>query len=562
MRIAGATLACAALAACNSLLGIHQLAPDAAQSGDPCTGVCECKVDGDCGAHMYCDDEVTSRTCTCVAGYASQSTGCVWSGVIADPGFMTSTSWTLGAGTSITPTATQQSGMLDPGAAYISQQMSSCNGFLGSVSQAITMPRLSLAEPLVAELDVGMAMGGPPPGPGVDGSYLVGTVWSDDAYTFAQSFLGQGAWQVTRACLGEAQYADESTTGAGAPAQVGLTLDCNGPLFPNNTYGFDHFEIVPQQPGECPVPGTVTDGDAEGSDGWTFSANQDGSRAGFVAGVGENGSRGVQLVPAETCDATSASVQMSIPMRSATGSPALSIYHRKSNGQLQVQVGPYGNTLALSPDASGVVDRYCLPAPIHGSATSLYASYSVPNATCGKATTASAELDDVVLTDEPACGTDPYIADAGFESGLSLIGVYQSSSTAAVAIVADSSAPEGHDVLRLSLGAACDSASYALDLVTPPLPPGTGALLSFSYSFPPGNTAQLSLGGAPSQPTFTRGGWVTATACLDPAIPAGHRQSVTFALSIGGSTCGVALGTPATASIDDLHVTADPSCAP
>src|SRR5512133_1703371 len=80
------------LTACGS---VEKLNADASVDADPCTGTCECKVDTDCaGVHTVCDDQVTSRTCACAAGYTTGLSGaCEWTGVVKDPGFQSASVW-------------------------------------------------------------------------------------------------------------------------------------------------------------------------------------------------------------------------------------------------------------------------------------------------------------------------------------------------------------------------------------------------------------------------------------------------------------------------------------
>src|SRR5689334_5765975 len=135
------------LAGCNALFGIHDIEPDATQ--DPCTGVCECRVDGDCpGAHAVCFDQVTSRTCTCAAGYTAGADGCTWTGVIVDPGFnQTPSPWMASTMAMLDPAAAQSSAMKDPGLVALTTADFNCQ-VNGIVSQTLTMPRRSRAEPL------------------------------------------------------------------------------------------------------------------------------------------------------------------------------------------------------------------------------------------------------------------------------------------------------------------------------------------------------------------------------------------------------------------------------
>src|SRR5262245_28994572 len=54
---------------------------------DPCNGTCECRVDSDCPqVYTICNDQVTTRTCECGAGYLAGLGGvCEWAGAVMDP---------------------------------------------------------------------------------------------------------------------------------------------------------------------------------------------------------------------------------------------------------------------------------------------------------------------------------------------------------------------------------------------------------------------------------------------------------------------------------------------
>src|SRR5882672_6716484 len=142
------------LAGCNAVFGIHELEP-----GDPCTGVCECKVDADCGApHTACIDQVTSRTCGCLAGYAMGPSGCTWIGVVNDPNFdQISDKWSLSGMAMRDATTTEGSGRQDPGQIVLLADDTCAN--VGQVSQTIRMPRLSRAEPLVVRATYAAGIG-------------------------------------------------------------------------------------------------------------------------------------------------------------------------------------------------------------------------------------------------------------------------------------------------------------------------------------------------------------------------------------------------------------------
>jgi len=120
--------------------------PDAATEppdADLCTGVCECRVDTDCSAvHTGCNDQGTSRTCECVAGYTKNLGGdCEFSGIVADPGFQATSAWNPNGAT--IDVNLNEAGMIEPGAARFTGMAGMCA--LPRVTQSLSMPKLSRA---------------------------------------------------------------------------------------------------------------------------------------------------------------------------------------------------------------------------------------------------------------------------------------------------------------------------------------------------------------------------------------------------------------------------------
>ncbi|HTR56022.1 MAG TPA: hypothetical protein VMJ10_35340 [Kofleriaceae bacterium] len=555
MRRVLAALCTVLVASCSWIIGIHDLPADGS-SGDAGCASCACTTDSDCGAHMYCDIAPSSSACACVAGYALAGNACQWTGVIADPGFdLTPAGWTTGSATMIEPTFAVTQGMIDPGIAET--EAMPCMGLVAGVSQSIVMPRLSRAEPLVAEVSYA---GNGPLGFPTPVAIEIASLW----YPTALSVF-DASFQTTRVCLGEAQYAPESSSGSGATATTAMLANCSSGL--GNFDGeYDHYDIVLPNAGECPVPGTVTNGDAEGSDGWSFSTSYnngstDGTSAGYAAGVGDSGSRAVHLHLAERCDDADATVPMSVPLRDGTGSPSLSVWHQKptSAGTLGISVG--GLPLLLTAPADSI-DHYCLPTGLHGGVSSLQAAFYTNGTSCGSATTADAYVDSVTVANDPKCGSDPGIADPSFESGYSMIGSTSTTSDTVAIVTGDGNAYEGSGYLRLSIDGNCNYANYTTTAIVPASPPGTGPAVSFHYQFPAGGTANASITASSVKPlTLGRTStWQPAIACLDPTAPVGWPAQFYIELDTTAGTCTT--GTTTIANIDALQVTTDPACAP
>src|SRR5882672_6477820 len=145
---------------CNALFGIHDL--DTGE--DPCAApnVCECTVDSECGAHQFCSTASPGRTCECVNGYTNSVNGCIFSGVIKDPGFTDASKWTVTNGALVNTTAP---GKIDAG--EINFLKTSLCGY-GTAEQDIGVPPVDRAEPLVIEVSVSNPPDAQPPRDGVD----------------------------------------------------------------------------------------------------------------------------------------------------------------------------------------------------------------------------------------------------------------------------------------------------------------------------------------------------------------------------------------------------------
>ncbi|MGE5181149.1 MAG: hypothetical protein ACM31C_03760 [Acidobacteriota bacterium] len=535
---------------CNAILGIHDLAPDAGAGGpdaDPCTGTCECKLDTDCGTHQVCVDMVTSRTCQCAAGYTKDTTGaCAWSGVVANPGFTTTQAWTL-VGTTTIDTAF--AGQVDPGAAQITDP--ACTSDSG-VTQQVMMPRLSRAEPLVTVATYEGSINKPQQQ--IAATVGIGPIWHQGPLSFF-GFVSM------RACLGPAQYAPESSRGPGAMVPV-AAYDFDQFCGFQDALSLDHVDILPAMAGECPDPGTALNGDAEGTTGWLFATStstaNDGTFAGYVANRGYNNSQGIRLYATQRCDYASATDQVSIPLADATGSPVLSVYHSTSASYLSIQLD--GKLLALSGGNAPTIERYCIPAYMRGGVFQLLASVTPGGSgTCTDPFSDEAIVDEITLGNDPACGSDPAIADGGFESGLSLVGV-SSGYGGTVGVVADAVAHGGAHDLQLRVAQICGAAGLQDPVVIPAGTASAGPAVAFWYRFPQGNNTGFFV---PSyKGTFTPvrdGSWHQGIACLDPNQTGRPAAFSMFLDSNVSGTCGTAFAAE-TIALDDVSVTTDPSC--
>jgi hypothetical protein len=531
------------LAGCNQLLGIEDPPGD-----DRCIGPCACRIDDDCGVHEYCNDQIKSRTCDCVAGYARGEASCTWEGAVLDPGFADVAAW-LTVKTASVDGRLATPELKDPGVLRLPR------GACGAAAlQRVVMPRLARAEPLAAVMTYRI------PDPvflsGAGPAFGIGRIWSEGGPAATRP-----QWITERRCLGAGHYAAADSTGRGEEVQlsVGRTIDgaCAG-----ESVEVDRFTIVRADPGECPPPGPVVNGLADEADGWMFTTAA-GGLGGFVAGVGENASRGAKLTLQQRCSVAAVDVPLAPPLADGTGGAMLSYYAASSTASTSVRGSLGPRILPAIPALQPTIVRFCVPAYLRGGADRLRVapSYDVPGGLCTDLIGASAVLDTVKLETALACGADPAIADPGFESGT----LAQTSATGTASVRSLESAAAVHagtHALELRLAscppATTTSAAASVHVVTPTPDSVGGPALSFWWQMDLAATATLQVvlndatgGGLPTLARTQE--WRQGLLCLDPKL-AGRRREVSFQLS--ATTCAA----PQRALIDDLAAVTDPAC--
>ena len=508
----------------------------------PCvTNVCECNSDDDCGApHTYCSAHAGSHTCECVAGYAGQSGACVWAGVVADPAIDDATAWSTTPGAAI-DAARLEAGMLDGGAAHLTN--------LDRLSQSIVMPRLSRAEPLVMQIST-QGFHDTDTGQQDQPTFGLARAWYDVA--------GGKAWGVVRTCLGADAYAPETSHGAGVamPLQI---MPASAAVFVD----VDHVEIVPANPGECVAPGAIAAGDAETDGAWKFFSTwintPDATSAGFADGVGANGSRGARLYVVRQCDHARFTLPIAVPAATTMPSPALTYWVNASAGAQLEFAGQVAGTGTPTTVTS------CLPAPARGHALDLLADMW-PGGDCAVAIGWDVVFDDLALVDDPGCGTDPSIADPGFESGHVPSGIdyapYASPGASTVAIATGSAqAHSGNAALRMAATVTGDYVQWTTTLYPPASSASGGPGLEFYYrgTVPTHFVLTVQRNGN-GQITFPQAAaWQRGVACFDPIL-ADRPQPVIFALGLADAGPYGVVAPEESVVIDDLALVNDPSC--
>jgi len=535
--------------------------PDAAVTpdADPCTGVCECRVDTDCSAvHTGCNDQGTSRTCECVAGYTKNLAGaCEFSGIVVDPGFQSLSAWNPNA--AAIDVNLNEAGMIEPGAARFTGMAGMCT--LPRVTQQLSMPKYSRAEPMVARLtyrtrDPGF-FGAPTPAFGIGGS------WQDN-------LTESSAYTTARFCLGAGHFAAEASTGLGADKLLEL-MPGRLPAFtpcadPNVGIDIDRFDIVVANPNECPAPGTAINGDVESMGGWVLagsSANGNPFSTTFEPNIGEANSRAVRLFTRNRCSNVSAANGVSVPSADAVASPALSYFNKTTATLTGVDTDfSLGQVALPSITASGsaITRKVCMPAFMRGGVFSFRAAMNL-SGTCADQVNAESIIDSLKVINEPSCGTDPAITDPGFESSLELIGAQSTPGKSLARTLTDpAQAHTGNGVLQMSVMQLCSGASWSANVVVPVATGGAGPALFFFYKATPANryTFSVSSAGSPTFAPTLDNTYHEGKLCLDPKL-AGRNQVVNFGMNGGSGTCATT-HPPETGFVDDLRVTTDASC--
>ena len=349
-----------------------------------------------CGAHQDCAETANGGECQCVAGYEGEP--CEWTGGLRDPEFESQEAWADTVnGATIIPLA---SGSVGTGIASFTSSVV-CTA--GAVAQVVEMPSYELAEPFVIQL-----------------IYRASDVLGVDV-GYGRAFRTlESLSMLERVCLGEAGY--------GGP--VKFQVAASEPLpscftAPRGSIDVDRFEILVAEPGECPAPGDVLNGDANPDEGgWEFDVETyrvGVAEAGLRDGVGESGSSGAWIYkPAGVENVAAMHTQLSVPLASSLPSPALRFWWKGNPAWwYYVDLGTYpgtqieGRTLdSLFGDGAPRVVTYCLPPWTHGNVVDL--SFAMQSGLFEDE--AELVVDNVEIFSDPRCGTSTDLLDPGFDS--------------------------------------------------------------------------------------------------------------------------------------------------
>ena len=565
-----ALVASFALTACGKVLP-----PDDAV--DPCAApnVCECTVatqTSDCpGAHRICDETSgAGRVCACAPAYADDGSGsCAFDAAPFDSGFQDPAKWTaVGDGVEVSAVAP---GTINPGAALFSAG-GAC-GF-AAINQTFVMPPLELADPFkitVTHEGIDPSMFDIPDGTvvsvGVNGEFKDSIVERNAVVT--QSF-----------CLGPRAYG-QGPVGSPVQFQVAVQPGAFSSSFLCNqtsqaSFSVDQVKLEVATPGECPMPGTVVNGDFELVTDWTFNGTQSGAGA-IVANVGENNSRAAQLSTANRCSEVTMTGTAAFP--TTIQNPAIDVFFSGTSGARAVfQIA--GKNLATLPGVTTPTHkRICIPKWAQGTTSPI--GFFLQRASDNGCTTAlvkSFTIDNLTITDDAACASTGDVIDPGFEHNTGPVIAYGLTDSfvndikGTTSVITAAGAHAGNRALRLVGANECAGVGDGgadLTINVPAAEGPAGPAIKFFANVGNGNlltTTRIAVEPGPRniEPGLRLdlpevGVYQPAVFCLPPST-IGRRM--TFRFSTGSTDGGGCVGhADEAAMIDDVQVGTDASCA-
>jgi hypothetical protein len=501
--------------------------PDGTCRGAPC-GTTVCK------AHEICE----ALQCKCGAGYETGKDVCIWRGGPLDPSFqdMPAGAWLVEGNGVLVPKA-METGFVDPGSMHLSDS--------AIVSQSFDMPTVDVGEPLAIDLSSGC----PRCGGGLAGRRpeLIFTIAPKKGFVHAMNLglLGGGAKMTNeRVCLGEAAFDGRKTIvirGREIPA---------APIAEGGAW-VDRLAILPDP--TCPRPGVVTNGDFDGTGGWTGN----GANAEVANAVGTNGTRGARL-HAKCGEAPAIAGWVSVPLSSTTMKhPALSFTWKLTSAEVGgVALGP-GAAAFLRGTGAFEQAKICLPEWTKGTAQRLQ-FYAREAAQCTPLSTSAENVmlvDDVKLVDEPTCPDVPMLFDPGFEQGTPTTNRWALAWNvgASASITKNGQARSGENHLQMLISQCGSSASVAQTGTVPDAAAGAGPAAKFWYR---ATIQQDSAASGIGVALPSAAAWTQRVVCLPP-MKSGLSTRLDFTLNASAQTT---CATGSTLMIDDVELTTDPSC--
>jgi hypothetical protein len=472
-----------------------------------------------------------------------------------DPGFQNPDAWTVSPrGGAILPD--ERFTPTDDGIAFFAPSVA-CNA--GVVSQMVEMPSYEVAEAFAAEVTY-KAQG------------LLG--WSlgfNRAWTQLRE-TSDDLWRTERVCLGEAAYGGPVLVQTGSTEQHPSCFD-----EPQGDIQVDHVAIVVADPGECPAPGEVLNGDAEEDQGSQCDATSTGWRcettstaeAGLVEGAGRGGTAGIRIAREGSARAA-AWTKLSVPSSESLPSPALRFWWKGTSGApFRFEIGrfegvgqgafPLDTAIGSGSDENFV---YCLPPWTHGNVVDLIFKFALGTST----ELNELVIDDVEIVSDESCGATTDLLDPGFEAGpneIMGVTIFDPFEATATLRTEPSLARTGEGALELSYFSESAVMWFETWVFVPESNGDEGPAAFFWSNVPSANEKEIKsvLGRAAVDPRDLQpgGGWRRNRVCL---FPEWSGRWFRLQLRLGDfATAGTApVDPPIRIYIDDFELTTDDGC--
>ena len=541
---------------------------------DPCPGaVCECTAATeamDCEDHEVCNESGGNRQCECAAGYmpAAGDGGCVFAGVIADPGFQDPSKWTaVGNGVTVVADAmgSQQAGELTFTRTAVCEY--------SSAKQTLTMPPFERADALKVTVTHTIIDPGFPPDFGFGGAVTVQGRLGGQWFEFTPS---HGVYKTTSLCLGPAAFGGEVELDLAIMGNLN-GFDCSTPPNGTGSLRIDELKVEVAEPGECPRQVGVVNGNFQLSTGWVFPNQQNGSGQ-ILPNIGENGSFGAQLQQPNRCSQVTALGKISIPAAGEIEHPALDIYWNGTSGaRLVVQLA--GRAIGtLNANSQVKHSRVCIPKWAAGNLTTIgFFAQRISDNNCATALNRTFILDNMTIVDDPACGTLADVTDPSFERIANAMGpapswglvngiVNDIEGSRNFIINQPANAKTGVGVLRTSNSNQCVNVGEGgaeIAFVVPEATASAGPAVKFFAKADAANvnsaTGAILLPGFEQQLIPENGTYVEGKLCISPKLAG---RLLGLRLTTGdpdGGGCG-ATTYEEFGFFDDVQITTDPTC--
>jgi len=541
----------------------HVLTDEELGSGDGAgscaNGSCECTADTTCSDHEIC----AAGVCTCAPAYVNTGIGCTFDSAPHDTGFSDPSAWTVsGPGVTVDASAT---GIVNAGQAEFDVD-GMCQ--FSSLSQIFEMPPLARAQPLklvvtTTGVDPGFDLFAPRVQIGIGGEFF-------------DIDPPRNAYRTDSFCLGPRAY------GGSVEFRIGTFGGPGCGTVTTAMIAVDALTIVPAAPGECPVPGTISDGNFEGpATAWTFATVQ-GATGAIVPGIGEAGSAAAQLTTTTRCSEVTMTGAVAFPTAAEMPDQAIDLFWSGPTGK-QLAVSIDGNNIAelVSPSMTGHHSHVCVPAWATGTSAPLGMFLQrIADQSCTPLAQ-TFTIDSLSIVSDPACAGTGDLTDPGFERVANLAGpapgwglvdfiVNDGAASSAGIFNAPASAHTGNGVLALVSSDPCSLGGVSgtdLTLIVPAPQPHAGPAIKLFANVGADNVnSDTVVGLSPFRADQSAqillpelGVYAPSTLCL-PAALAGRRVTVHFSTSdTDGGACGSY--PPEMALIDDLQITTDAGCA-